>query len=69
MEGAQVRRGGLSPRPLCATVAQEHQAWHFVDTKGGAQGVVAHRGRYARRSSRAQQASHLLDTIGGAPGV
>eukprot|EP00959_Pyramimonas_sp_CCMP1952_P011474 240746-Pyramimonas_sp.AAC.1 len=39
---------GLSPRPLCAPLVQAQQAWHFLDTRGGAQGVVSHRGRYAR---------------------
>ena len=53
--------------PLQARKAR--QARHFLDTRGGAQGVVSHHGLYPLQARKAWQAWHFLDTRWGARGV
>eukprot|EP00959_Pyramimonas_sp_CCMP1952_P352647 7388498-Pyramimonas_sp.AAC.1 len=46
------------------------QAWHLLDTMGGAHGVVPHRGLYPSQGrNNAWQAWQFRDTIEGAQGV
>eukprot|EP00959_Pyramimonas_sp_CCMP1952_P282683 5908356-Pyramimonas_sp.AAC.1 len=49
--------GGSLPRSLYAAMSQS-LAWRFLNTKGGAQGVVPHCGLYTRQCRGAEQAWH-----------